>query len=147
DLAGPLGVAVGADAVGQIEAVREALRSGSLRWLIVVDDADDPAQLRGLLPNGAGHLLVTSRNPGWSNEMHTFDVGVFSREQSTEMLARRVAGLPPTDADHVADKVGDLPLAIEQAGAYLATTGLPVQTYLDMLDTRTDIALDEYVPP
>ena len=44
--------------------VREHLR-GSGRWLMVFDNAEDPAAIRAFLPEGPGHVLITSRNPAW----------------------------------------------------------------------------------
>ena len=39
-----------------------ALR-GRDRWLLVFDNAKDPTALDRSLPGGAGHVLITSRNP------------------------------------------------------------------------------------
>jgi hypothetical protein len=57
------------------------------------------------------------------------------------------AGWPDATPTQVAEKVGDLALAIEQAGAYLATSDVPVSTYLEILDTPTDEAMDGVIPP
>ena len=46
------------------------------------------------------------------------------------------------DADRVAAAVGDLPLAIDQAGLLLATTPLDVPTYLQLLVDRAADTFD-----
>jgi hypothetical protein len=62
-------------------------------------------------------------------------VDVFTRRESTEFLGKRVPrGLSEQDADRLAEQLGDLPLAIEQAGAMLAETGMLVDEYLRLLN-------------
>jgi hypothetical protein len=46
------------------------------------------------------------------------------------------------EADRVAEAVGDLPLAVEQAGSLLADTGLTVDKYLRLLAERARDVLD-----
>ena len=57
-------------------------------------------------------------------------IDVFSRPESLDHLQRRVPSLSADDADLVAEALGDLPLAIEQAGAWLAATGMPAAEYV-----------------
>ena len=138
DLARPLGLRPG-DNVGEASgAVLDALRRGDphTRWLLIFDNADEPSELKDFLPEGPGHILITSRNPAWSREAAPFEVDVFTRTESVEHLQRRVPGLSDDDADRLAAALGDLPLAIEQAGAWLHETGIPVDTYLDELETQ-----------
>ncbi|MET8141777.1 FxSxx-COOH system tetratricopeptide repeat protein [Sphaerisporangium sp. NPDC005288] len=135
ELADRLGVRVGESIAEAAKAVREALRMGQpySRWLLVFDNADDPKDLEPYLPAGPGHVLITSRNPAWSRVADPLEVDVFTRAESIEHLRRRAPGLYTTDADRVADALGDLPLAIEQAGAWLEQTGMPAEQYLDRL--------------
>ncbi|WP_409000446.1 FxSxx-COOH system tetratricopeptide repeat protein [Streptomyces europaeiscabiei] len=104
------------------------------RWLLVFDNADDPADLTRFLPRGgSGHILVTSRNQAWASQAESLPVAVFTREESIEHLSRRAPGLSAEEADRVAEAVGDLPLAVEQAAAWLAETATPVDGYLLLL--------------
>jgi Mrp family chromosome partitioning ATPase/tetratricopeptide (TPR) repeat protein len=132
----------------QVAAVLEAFRRAVpvRRWLVVLDNADSPADLEGLVPSGPGHVLVTSRNPQWSNELDTVDVGVFERGESVELLGRRVQHLAAADADQLAGRLGDLPLALEQAGGWLGSTAMAVADYLDLLDRSTAEAMSESAP-
>ncbi|WP_306208512.1 FxSxx-COOH system tetratricopeptide repeat protein [Actinoplanes sp. RD1] len=122
----------------QVAAVLAAFRSAApvRRWLIVLDNVDEPADLRDLLPAGPGHLLVTSRNPRWADALEAIDVSVFKRTESVELLGRRVQGVARPDAERLADRLGDLPLALEQAGGMLSTTGMAVTDYLHLLNHR-----------
>ncbi|MFD5922545.1 FxSxx-COOH system tetratricopeptide repeat protein [Kitasatospora sp. NPDC058201] len=143
DLARELGLPVGEEVGQAADAALAALRRGepASRWLLVFDNADAPADLLPYLPSGAGHVLVTSRNPDWSRVAETLPIAVFSRRESVEHLCRRVGGLTGADADAVAEAVGDLPLAVEVAAGWLSATGIPVESYLTQLRGATARAL------
>ncbi|GII03920.1 FxSxx-COOH system tetratricopeptide repeat protein [Planobispora takensis] len=122
------------------EAVRRTLQSGEPyhRWLLIFDNAEDPAQIEEFVPRGPGHVLITSRNPQWENHFETLQVDVFNREESVEFLRRRLhRDVPGEDASRLADKLGDLPLALEQAGALQYETGMSVDEYIEQLDQQT----------
>ena len=121
-------------------AVLDALRRGEpfSRWLLIFDNADQPEELNDLIPQGPGDVLITSRNHRWQSVVDTVQVDVFARKESAEFLAKRVPrGITESDADLLADKLGDLPLALEQAGALQAETGMSVDEYLRLLDAHT----------
>ena len=133
-----------------VDAVLDALRRGDpfSRWLLVFDNADQPEQIREYFPVGEldGHVLVTSRNHRWHGAADTVEVDVFSRAESQEFLTRRVQGIEPKDADLLAEQLGDLPLALEQAGALQAETGMSVKDYLDLLAKASYTLLAENPP-
>ncbi|GAA4925876.1 FxSxx-COOH system tetratricopeptide repeat protein [Streptomyces coeruleoprunus] len=135
ELAVRLGAQVGEDMATASQEAVDLLRRGipSHRWLLVFDNADDPDQLKRFFPTG-GHILVTSRNQTWSQYGDSLPVDVFLREESVEHLQRRARGLSARDADRVAEAVGDLPLAVEQAAAWIAETATPVSAYLEQLE-------------
>ncbi|MGW4895097.1 FxSxx-COOH system tetratricopeptide repeat protein [Kitasatospora sp. NPDC004240] len=132
DLAHRLGLPVGDSVAEAAEAAREALGRGvpTDRWLLVLDNADDPADVRPYFPDGPGRILLTSRNLDWTRVADALEVDVFSRAESVEHLRRRVRGLSADDAATVADALGDLPLAVEVAAAWLDATAMPVEAYL-----------------
>jgi hypothetical protein len=112
------------------------------RWLVVFDNAEDPRALSRFLPDGPGQVLITSRNPAWRGIAATVGVQAFTRAESIELLHRRTPDLTEAEADRVADAVGDLPLAVEQAGSLLADTGMAVDKYLRLLAERAQDVLD-----
>lgn len=88
------------------------------RWLLIFDNADKPEDLKELLPKGPGHILITSRNHRWHevDVVDTVAVDVFTRPESIEFIRKRVAAtISAQDADQLAEELGDLPLALEQA--------------------------------
>jgi tetratricopeptide (TPR) repeat protein len=141
-LAEPLGLqsAMSAGIEGAASAVLDALRRGIpySRWLLIFDNADQPEDLNDIIPRGPGDVLITSRNHRWHSVVETVQVDVFSRAESTEFLRKRVGkGLGEDEADQLADALGDLPLALDQAGALQAETGMSVDEYLRLLKEHT----------
>src|SRR5215204_1927017 len=115
-----------------VRAVLESLRRGDpySRWLLIFDNADQPETIRDLMPNGPGDVLVTSRNHRWQSLVDTVEVDVFTRRESLEFLKRRVPGGDERGSGRLAEELGDLPLALEQAGALQAETGMSAAEYL-----------------
>ena len=130
--------------------MRRAVLSGlreSGPWLLVFDNAEDPEHIADWLPGGgAGHVLITSRASGWNEIAVPVAVDVLTRAESVQILRKRVPGLRDEDADLVAEALGDLPLAVVQAAAYLADTGMPAAEYVALLDTRAAEILDHGRP-
>jgi cellulose biosynthesis protein BcsQ/tetratricopeptide (TPR) repeat protein len=144
ELAVRLGAQGGEDMASASREAVDLLRRGvpTSRWLLVFDNADDPEQLKQFFPpQGPGHILVTSRNQSWSQYGDALPVDVFTREESIEHLQRRARGLTADEADQVATAVGDLPLAVEQAAAWIAETATPTTEYLDRLREQTTSVL------
>ena len=112
------------------------------RWLLVFDNAEDPRALSRFLPEGPGQVLITSRNPAWRGIAATVGVREFTRAESIALLRRLAPELTEAEADRVAEAVGDLPLAVEQAGSLLADTGMAVDKYLRLLAERAQDVLD-----
>ena len=106
------------------------------RWLIVFDNAEDPRALAPLVPHGPGRVLITARNPSWRGVASTVRVRQFTRAESVALLRRVTPELSELDADRVAEAVGDLPLAVDQAGSLIADAGLDVEVYLRLLRER-----------
>ncbi len=99
-------------------------------WLLVFDNAQNPEDIKDYLPKvSGGHVIITSRESNWGGTAKTLPVDVFSREESIEFLRKRTGGKDGAEA--LADALGDLPLALEQAGAYIEETGITLSDYLE----------------
>ncbi len=146
DLARAWGLAAPTDPVGVACArLGGELRQRS-RWLLIFDNVEDRAVLSPWLPGGPGQVLITSRNPGWGGAALPLEVDVLSRPETVAVLRDRLPALPAQVADSLADALGDLPLAVAQAGAFLSETGMPAEEYLQLLGTRAADALARGVP-
>ncbi|WP_406435697.1 FxSxx-COOH system tetratricopeptide repeat protein [Streptomyces sp. NBC_00631] len=149
ELAHRLGLNVGTEANRAVPAVREALRRGEPfdRWLLVFDNAENVEAVRPYFPTGGtGKILITSRNQEWDRVARTLSVDVFTREESKALLRRRARDLSDADADLLAEELGDLPLAIEQAAAWQAVTGMAVDEYLGLIREKIAELMLELVP-
>jgi cellulose biosynthesis protein BcsQ len=138
ELAGRLGISISENVTEAAKAAVDSLRRGrsSTRWLLIFDNAEDPKELEPFLPAGGGHVLITSRNQTWSHMAEPLEIDVFRRQESITHLLLHVPNLAEEDAFNVAAELGDLPLAIEQAGAWLEQTGMQAAEYLEQLHTQ-----------
>ncbi|MEV6024360.1 FxSxx-COOH system tetratricopeptide repeat protein [Streptomyces sp. NPDC052036] len=127
-----------------VEALKEELRTRA-RWLLVFDNAEDPAKLAGYLPAGAGHVLITSRSPRWHQIATPVDVDVLARAESIALLRSRSRNLSEQDADRLAEALDDLPLALVQAAE--ALTAFTPGQYLGLLERNASDANDDGTPP
>ncbi|MCR6481790.1 FxSxx-COOH system tetratricopeptide repeat protein [Amycolatopsis sp. OK19-0408] len=114
------------------------------RWLLVFDNAVNAAALQPFLPGGDGHVIITSRNPNWAGIATALPVREFARSESVQLLQSRLPSLGDADADRMADALGDLPLAVDQAAWLLAGNGWSADTYLGLLAQRTEELLDRH---
>jgi tetratricopeptide (TPR) repeat protein len=129
-------------------SVLDALRRGEpySRWLLIFDNAEAPEPYREFLLDGPGHTIVTSRNPTWGAHVRTVIVDVFTRAESLRFLSRRVPGIREQESDELATALGDLPLALEQAGALQSDTAMPVDEYLAAFREKADTLLGSPTP-
>ncbi|MEU8120496.1 FxSxx-COOH system tetratricopeptide repeat protein [Spirillospora sp. NPDC049024] len=145
ELAAELDLPVSQEVNVAVPAVREALRLGRpyRNWLLVFDNAEELQDVRDFFPtNGPGKILVTSRNQEWTKVASSLEVDVFARDESKALLRLRGPELADAEADELAEVLGDLPLAIAQAGVWLAETGMPVDEYLQLFREKHEKATE-----
>jgi hypothetical protein len=149
DLGSRLGVP-GEAADDRATATLTALQNGRHgRWLLVYDNAENADTVReggrtleDYLPTmGPGHVIITARHSRQSPGLTSVEVDAFSRPESVALLRRRIDGLSREDADRIAEELGDLPMAVEQASAWLRETTMPVDTYLEQVRSRVSQVL------
>jgi DNA-binding SARP family transcriptional activator len=109
---------------------------GRDRWLLIFDNANHPQDIAGFRPGGVGHVLITSRYPGWGALGGRLEVDVLTRAETIALLRARLPALGEGLADKLAAELGDLPLAAAQAAGYLEQTDLPPGDYLRRFRTR-----------
>ncbi|WP_329334865.1 FxSxx-COOH system tetratricopeptide repeat protein [Streptomyces sp. NBC_00663] len=142
ELADRLGVAVKEAGAEHNARMLVQHLSGRSRWLVILDNAEDPDQVERWLPDGPGHVLITSRNPNWRRLARPTSLDVFARADSLAYVRTRVPGIGESDADALAAELGDLPLALAQA-ADMIERGTHVDLYLRLLHENTSPVLRE----
>lgn len=148
---------LGVGSTDQERAARNALirLGGRDRWLLVFDDADDPAVLAGLLPTlGGGQVIITSRHTGWGTLATPIQVGALTLRDAESYLRRRCADQDHKAAAAVAEDLDRLPLALALAAAYCRQTRTSLAAYHRMfrrerakLQSDPDFAPRDYPVP
>ncbi|MCX5368018.1 FxSxx-COOH system tetratricopeptide repeat protein [Streptomyces sp. NBC_00015] len=141
ELAPKLGLQTGQEYGERLRAVRDSLRRGDPygRWLLILDGADEPDQIWDLVPTGPGHVIITSRNPEWTeHNSKLLEVPVYARDESVAFIRRRAPRLTDVEADQLADALEDLPLLLDQTAGWLNDSDLSVRQYIALLDGGID---------
>ena len=143
---------LGADS-GDPEAARTFLawlepkpQPSPCRWLVVLDDVADPVDLRGWWPPASPHgrTLATTRRKDAALTgagRRLIEIGLFTETQALAYLTSALADHgriePEEQLTALARDLGQLPLALSQAAAYLIDAGTSCQDYRGLLADRT----------
>ena len=120
-------------------AKRVLLRLGRQdNWLVIIDNLDDIKVIDGYLPRTAPdkHTIITTRNPKSKGiPAKGLKVGLLNLEEAKELLfvksEVRVGAREETEAAHIVEELGRLPLAIEQAAAYVKEVSADFAIFLE----------------
>ncbi|MFL5657498.1 MAG: tetratricopeptide repeat protein [Ktedonobacteraceae bacterium] len=118
-------------------------------WLLIFDNADDLAMIRDYLPEGnQGHTLLTTRAQAMSGLARKIELDIMEVEEGARFLLRRAGILAqdaPLDGASTTEKtlaidiiraMDGLPLALDQAGAYIEETHESLSNYLTLYGTQ-----------
>jgi tetratricopeptide (TPR) repeat protein len=129
-----------------VAAVRDWLEHNT-RWLLIFDNASEPKDLDPYRPRGnSGHTLITSRYAFWRGKAQPLEVQELPRDESVKFLVKRTGQKDEDAARKLAEALGDLPLALEHAGAYIEATGISLADYLELFETYRTPLFDESEP-
>jgi hypothetical protein len=133
-----------------VRLMMEWLRTHS-QWLLIFDNADDLAIVSDVLPKvGKGHILMTTRAAALRSLAKPILLEKLSAEAGAVFLLRRADIIDTTDsheatteekytvAQTISELLGGLPLALDQAGAYIEDTACNLPHYLKLYQTRSD---------
>ena len=136
-LAAQLGAREAADARDPVASVHGVLARMPGGWLVVFDNAPDRASVRAVRAArgpgpGADHDARTSIWPPGQ----AVDVPVLDAEVAADFLVTRTGDADRAAARELAGQLGGLPLALEQAAAYMQATGTTLARYLPLFRDR-----------
>lgn len=119
------------------------------RWLLIYDNAPGPEALESLWPSkGNGDVLITSRHTAWAHlGGDSVRVRPFTTTAAVTFLQKRIHKTGQREAAlTVAEKLGFLPLALEQAAAYVEETHTSFRAYSKLLPADQQAALETVKP-
>jgi Tetratricopeptide repeat len=117
-------------------------------WLLIFDNAKDAKSISDYLPESSGgHVLITSRNQDWRAFGKPLSIDVWNRNEAIAFLQKRTGQSDEKAADKLAEALGDLPLALEQAAAYIETRTKTYAEYLDLFNSRRKELWEREEPP
>jgi tetratricopeptide (TPR) repeat protein len=150
--------------VPQLETTEDAVRRAAVLdwlksnpgWFLILDNVDTRlalAEAEGLLSGLiGGHVIITSRLADFPGDIHALELDVLPLEDAAKFLLARTEGKrrrTPDDeakARQVAEELGRLALALEQAGAFIAKCRLTLAQYLEQWLSRRDEVLAWFDP-
>ena len=143
ELAARLGAGEGPGTGDPVARVHAALARRS-DWLLVFDNVPHPAAVKGMLPPaGGGRVVITSQYAHWPGGQ-AVEVQMLDRAAAARFLLTRTGAGPEHEqaAAELAVELGGLPLALEQAAAYMQAAGRGLGEYLRLFRARREELLD-----
>ena len=118
-------------------------------WLLILDNADNLEEIRAYIPSmGNGHVLLTTRSFSTGTIAQPIKLDKMTVEEGALFLLRRmkrirdktqIENVPEiiwSQARAIVEEVDALPLALDQAGAYIEDTGSDLSHYLTVYRTQ-----------
>ena len=135
-LAAQLGAREVTDPRNPVASVHGVLARAQTGWLVVFDNAPDREAVAPFVPPaGPGRVLITTQNQQWPPGQ-ALDVPVLDPEVAADFLVTRTGDPDRAAARELAAELGGLPLALEQAAAYMQATGTILAWYLPLFRAR-----------
>jgi predicted MPP superfamily phosphohydrolase len=140
----------------ELQRAVKACLSEHSQWLIIFDNLEFPDVVKPYLPQTfTGRIIITSRNVGIDFGT-PLELGVFAPEESLSFLHRRFSNDGESKMENykfndfeecapkLTERLGHLPLALEQAAAYIKKMGYKISDYLKLLgESSVDAFTDE----
>ncbi|MEV0108305.1 tetratricopeptide repeat protein, partial [Nocardia sp. NPDC050799] len=117
-------------------------------WLLILDNVENPADIAAILARArTGRVLITGRlSVPWQPGTVVISLDVLAAAEAEQLLVALITAAGPRDLEGAAqlcERLGYLPLAIEQAGAYLAQQRFTTpHAYLQLLENQPGPTLD-----
>ncbi len=132
-----------------VKAVKHWLNTHA-GWLLIADNVEELDLLQAVLPPlGEGAMLLTTRQQALGILAEPLELSTMNEEEGTVLLLRRAkrlqvsthVTLPLLDAEELVTLLGGLPLALDQAAAYIEETGCSIADYLQRYQNQRPLVL------
>ncbi|HET9209350.1 MAG TPA: tetratricopeptide repeat protein [Thermoanaerobaculia bacterium] len=124
------------------------------RWLLILDNVDTKEaeqEVTKIVPAlSAGRVLITSRIRNWPATIRRQQIETLGPDEAQRFILERTADDrnqskdDPDQALRLAEELGGLPLALEQAGAYIAKDQMSLAEYLEEWEKEREKVINWY---
>ncbi|MCH8169281.1 MAG: tetratricopeptide repeat protein, partial [Proteobacteria bacterium] len=122
---------------------RDFLQAQTPPWLVIFDNATDADTVRDWLPAGSARVLITSRAHDFAGLAEVTRLDEWDATTTADYLLRVAGRDDRAGAEALAGKLGGLPLAANQAAAFLkARPGIGFGQYVEDFEKLLDRARD-----
>ena len=119
--------------------MRQQLENSS-GWLLILDNVQPAVDIRPFVPaGGTGHVIVTTRDARWIQDAKILFVPPLTRQEAVSFLLDRTGHEDRGAAEKLANTLGDLPISLQQAAAYIEERGIAFSRYLDLLGQQSSL--------
>ena len=137
------------DTSSRMKYVKEILMER--KWLLIFDNYDHPDHFTDIgtfIPSGDGSILITSRHADAGLLGSVIHISGMDEREGLELLRHRTEQNleEPSNraaAIQVLQTLGYLPLAIDQAGAYIRQQRLPLSMFIQQYENQKEAVLDQ----
>ncbi|KAK6337134.1 hypothetical protein TWF718_009918 [Orbilia javanica] len=129
-----------------------AKNDNNCQWLLIADglnDEEDSERLREVLPTGSqGHIIITSRVT--LPDCTIIDIPLMDKDSGIRLMLGNkfdsASDAVKETVEKIVDLLGNLPLALAQAVAYINMRILDFSRYLERLKKDLDSLIDQIAP-
>ena len=124
---------------GKVKTLVKAWLSQNSGWLLLFDDIENFQAIEHFAAAGSGHILATSRSPHWDQSALPIRIAEFKRSESVAFLKKTIKGDETSSTEpfeKLAQALGDLPLALAQASAYINENEVALSEYVSLFKTH-----------
>ncbi|MDX8050977.1 NB-ARC domain-containing protein [Lentzea sp. BCCO 10_0798] len=119
---------------------------GREKWLLLFDNVSLRADIADLVPDGSGRVLITSVEPDWGTVAEGVPVEPLTEDHGIAFLVTRSGDDDREAATDLTRRLGGLPLALEQVGAYCRQTVSSLAHYRELFDSNRTRLLQQGIP-
>lgn len=120
-------------------------------WLLIFDNVNAYEEIAPFIPQGGGHVILTTRNRQWPDKFEILPLDIMSEKESLDLLKilihRPMEVQEMQESKELLKLLGYLPLAIAHAGAYIQQNQIKISDYLSLYKKHeSELLLDSTLP-
>ena len=116
-----------------LNALQKINRSAT-PWLLIYDNVESPELIADLVPGRGARLIITTRWADWVGRAADIEIDLLNPQAAIDFLLTRSGRDNREGAARLATALGNLPLALDHAGAYVRLTGMSFDRYCERLE-------------